>query len=337
MRYQRVIISKFGGRDALQIIGDETGELKPGYVRVRVQAAGVAWADVMMRTGLYPGKIPDPPFTPGYDIAGTVIESAFDQTSFQPGDFVAAIIKIGGYSEVVDVKADLLVPVPSGVDPAQVACLPLNYLAAYQMLHRFADAQPGEKVLIHGAAGGVGTAFLQLGKLTQLEMLGTESLKKHELVRSLGGTPIDYQVDDFTKKVREKFPQGVDAIFDPIGGSHLVRSYTALAPGGRLIAYGERAIVGEGVHNPQEAKIHNDFMSAHKDPSDGKSVQWYETIDQVMKHPEWYQGDMRTLLDLLAEKKISPLIAERFPYQDVQHAHELLEASAVVGKLVLIF
>lgn len=337
MKYNRIVISKFGGRENLNVIEDETGELAAGNVRVRVFTSGVAWADVMMRTGLYPGKMPLPPFTPGYNIVGVVEQSNASESGFKPGDPVAAITKFGGYSEIVDVKASLLVPVPSGVDFAQAACLSLNYLTAYQIIHRFAQVKRGETVLIHGAGGGVGTAFLQLGAIRRLRMLGTESTAKQDAVRQLGGIPIDYHQDDFVKKTLEIAPGGVDAAFDPIGGTHLVRTYETLNSGGRLIAYGERAIVGEGVHNPVEEKIHNDFMAAHREPVDGKTVRWYESFDVVQKQPEWYHEDMSALMGCLKFKKISPLVAGRLPYQEAAHAHELLETTGVVGKLVLLF
>ena len=336
MKYRRIVISVHGGREFLKIIDDEFRSPGHGEVSVRVQAAGVAWADVMMRTGLYPGKMPDPPFTPGYDVTGVVLQVGEGVSRFKSGDLVTGITKFGGQAELVNTKATNLVPLPPGLDLVKVACLPLNYFTAYQMLHRFAKVKPGEKVLIHGAGGGVGTAFLQLGRLDGLEMYATESPSKLEVVRSLGAVPIDHHQEDFLARVLELTGKGVDAAFDPIGGSHLVRTYQAIKPGGRCIAYGERSIVGEGFFNAAESRIHEEFMASHQTDPSGKIIRFYEVYDQVMKHPSWHQEDLTVLVDLLSRGAFSPIIAERVPFEEIRHAHELLETRGVIGKIVLV-
>jgi NADPH:quinone reductase-like Zn-dependent oxidoreductase len=341
MKYRRVIIPQHGGPEVLQVIQDDLEEPGRGQARLRVLAAGVAWADVMMRTGLYPGKLPSLPFTPGYDVAGVVDQVgggsfASGGSRFKVGQPVAALTKFGGYAGYVCVPEANLVPAPPGLDPAQVACLPLNYITAYQSLHRLARVQPGERVLIHGAAGGVGTAFLQLGRLAGLELYGTASPQKHEVVRKLGGAPVDYSQVDFVDFIRERTGDGVDAVFDPIGGTHLRRSFSALRPGGRLVAYGERAIVGEGVYNPEQAKDQEEFIAAWKANPGDKSIRWYEMYDHFAEHPDWFQEDLEALLDLLARGAIEPIVARRFPLEEAASAHKLLEASAVAGKIVLI-
>jgi len=336
MKYQRVVIAEHGRPELLQVVEDELVEPGPDEVRVRVLAAGVAWADVMMRTGLYPGKLPPTPFTPGYDIAGRVDRMGEGVAEFDAGQPVAAITKFCGYAEFINVPARNLVPVPEGLDPARVTCLPLNYLTAYQILTRFARVRPGERVLIHGAAGGVGSAFLQLGRLEGLELYGTASRQKHAFVREYGGVAIDYQNEDFVERVYELTGDGVDAVFDPIGGSHLRLSFGALRPGGRLIAYGERAIVGVGSHDAAEAQEHEKFLANWRSIASDRSVQWFEVYDNVISHPDWYREDMATLIDLLAQERVDPVIAERFRLDEAGQAHALLESSAVTGKIVLI-
>lgn len=336
MKYRRVAIDQFGGPEVLKIIEDETAELKSGYVRVRVKATGLVWADTMMRTGLYPaGKLPDFPFTPGYDMVGVVEESAEISPRFKTGDLVTGLVNYGGQGELLDTKAEILVPVPEGVEISKAACLGLNHITAYQILHRSAKMQRGESVLIHGAGGGVGTAFLQLGRLLGLKMIGTDLTWKQEAVRKLGAIPIDAQQEDFVQRVREIAPEGVDAVFDPFGGSQLKRSFEILKPGGRLIAYGEYNLVGSGKRNLEETKINNDFMAAHKEPVDGKTVGWYECIEEVLGNLEWYYEDLGALLELIRLKEISPVIGAKLPLDQVQRAHQMLMAHSVIGKIVL--
>jgi NADPH:quinone reductase-like Zn-dependent oxidoreductase len=334
MKYKRIVISEHGGPDVLQIIENEKPEPKPGEARIKVQAAGVAWADVMMRTGLYPGEMPPTPFTPGYDIAGIVDKLGDQDARVAIGQNVAAITKVGGYAEYLCIPYKNIAVAPDGVDPAQVTCLPLNYITAYQMLHRSANVQSGERVLIHGAAGGVGTALMQLGSLAELMIFGTASSKKQYVIEQLGGTPIDYTNEDFEERIKQM--GGVDVVFDPIGGNHLSKSYNVLRNNGRLIAYGERSIVGEGVFNKIEAQAQEEFMNRWNTTLGNKSVQWYEVYDQVVGKPEWFQEDMQVLLDLLSRRKIEPLVAKRLPLDQAAYAHHLLETASVVGKIVLV-
>ena len=174
MKNRRIIISRKGGPEVLKLIEEEAPSPAGGEVRVRVQAAGVAFADIMMREGLYPGA-PPVPFTPGYDIVGLVDEPGAGVKSLSPGKRVAALTKVGGYADYLCLPEKDLVEMPIGLDPAEAVCLVLNYMTAWQMLHRVAHVREGEKILIHGAAGGVGTALLQLGVLSGLELYGTAS------------------------------------------------------------------------------------------------------------------------------------------------------------------
>jgi NADPH:quinone reductase-like Zn-dependent oxidoreductase len=336
MKYRRVIITKHGGPEVLKIIENELPEPKPGEVRIQVKAAGVAWADIMMRTGLYPGKLPAPPFTPGYDIAGIVDKLGDRESSIPLGQPVTAITKLGGYSEYICLPLKNIIIVPSGLDYSSVTCLPLNYITAYQMLHRFANVKSGERILIHGAAGGVGTALMQLGTLADLQIYGTASPKKLKTVKNLGGTPIDYTSVDFVEFIKIHANNGVDAVFDPIGGNHLFRSYNTLREGGRLIAYGERSIVGDGFYNETEAFEQEKLMDHLKDNPNDISIQWYEVYDHFIEKPHWFQEDMAKLLELLAQKRIKPVIAKELPLEQSPLAHKLLEDSAIEGKIVLL-
>jgi NADPH2:quinone reductase len=169
MRHKRVIVTHYGGPDALQLIEEECPEPKPGEVRVRVLAAGVALPDVMARQGVHP-ETPAVPYTPGWDLVGEIERLGNEVSGLEPGQVVAAMPIHGAYAEFVCLPQSELVPVPSGVDAAEAVSLILNYITAYQMLHRAAKVEPGQRVLFHGASGGVGTALLQLGRLAELEM-----------------------------------------------------------------------------------------------------------------------------------------------------------------------
>lgn len=336
MGYRRVIIRQPGAPEVLQVVEEPVPEPGPQEVRVRVLAAGVARADFLMRMGQYPGSVPAYPYTPGCDIAGVVDALGQQATQFEVGTRVAALIGLGGYTELICLPEKDLIAFPDGLDPAEVVCLVLNYLTAYQMLLRFADLHPRESILVHAAASGVGTALLQLGKLQDLRMYGTASLGKHGVVSSLGCIPIDYRQEDFVRSLRELSPGGVEAAFDPVGGSHLWRSFRALRPGGRLIAYGEMAVTGRQEPKPSELFWHHRLPRWLNWLPGRRSVRWYEVFDEWLAHADWYHTDLEVLIGLLARGQISPVIAERMPLAEAARAHQLIEASAISGKIVLI-
>src|SRR6266852_1644597 len=168
-------------------------------------------------------------------MVGVVDQLGAGVTHLKLGQRVADLTVIGAYSEYLCLPASRLTPVPEGLDPAEAVSLVLSYVTAYQMLHRVAKVEPGQRILIHGAGGAVGEAMLQLGKLLDLEIYGTASKSKHELVKRLGATPIDYQREDFVERVRSLTGDGVDAAFDPIGGDNFKRSFSVLRRGGKLV------------------------------------------------------------------------------------------------------
>jgi NADPH2:quinone reductase len=237
MRHTRIIVTHYGGPEALRVVEEECPAPKHGEVRVRVLAAGVSLPDVMMREGRHP-KTPRLPFTPGWDLVGVVDRLGAGVSGLAPGLGVAALPITGAYAEFVCLPPRELVPVPSGVDAAEAVSLVLNYITAYQMLHRSARVSPGQHVLIHGAAGGVGSALVQLGRLAELEMYGTCSSRGASAVTDLGALPIEYQHQDFVQEIHRLTCEGVDVVFDGISGPHIWRSREALRPGGRVVAYG---------------------------------------------------------------------------------------------------
>lgn len=333
MKYRRVVITRSGGPDVLKIVEDELPEPRSGEARVKVLTAGVAFVDLLLREGLYPGA-PRKPFTPGFDIVGVVDKLGGGASTLQPGQTVAALTRFGGYAEYICLPETKLVPVPPGLDPAEAVSLVLNYVTAYQLLHRAARVTAGERILIHGAGGGVGTALLQLGKIAGLEMYGTASRVKHEVVSRLGGVPIDYRVEDFVERIRQLTGDGVDAVFDPIGGTNWRRSYQTLRRGGRLVPYGASSLLSEG-----KLKVGLGFMALlfKKFFSDGRKVMWmFGTTARPYSSPELCRKDLSMLFDLLGQGRIKPLIADRIPLVEAARGHELLGKRAVTGKLVLI-
>jgi NADPH2:quinone reductase len=237
VKHTRIIATHYGGPDALQAVEEECPEPKKGEVRVKVLAAGVSLPDIMAREGVHP-ETPRVPYTPGWDLVGVVDRLGDGVSGFEPGQTVAALPIHGAYAEFVCLPEGELVPVPPGLDPAEAVSLILNYVTAYQMLHRAAKVKPGQRVLIHGAAGGVGSALMQLGRLACLTMYGTCSTRGASAVTELGGIPIDYQHQDFVQEIHGLAGEGVDVVFDSIGGSHIWRSRKALRRGGRVVAYG---------------------------------------------------------------------------------------------------
>src|SRR5262249_39177645 len=227
MKYRRIIVNR---KRQLELVEEDLPNPRPGEVRLKMLAAGVSYPDVMMRQGIHP-EARRLPFTPGWDVIGTVDVLGEGVQAVPLGATVAAMPIVGGYAEYLCLAATELVRVPPELDPAEAVCLILNYVTAYQMLHRSAQAKPGESVLVHSAAGGVGTALLQLARLHGLQAYGTASTGKLRIVERLGGHAIDYKRSDFLKQIRNSPGGGVDIVFDGIRGWELLRSLRGLTMG----------------------------------------------------------------------------------------------------------
>jgi NADPH2:quinone reductase len=339
--HTRIVVARYGGPDALRAIEEERPEPKSGEVRVKVLAAGVSLPDVMMREGVHP-ETPRLPFTPGWDLVGEVDRLGAGVSGFEPGQIVAALPVTGAYAEFVCLPPRELVPVPPGLDAAEAVSLVLNYVTAYQMLRRSARVGPGQRVLIHGAAGGVGSALLQLGQLAELEMYGTCSSRGTSAVAALGAVPIDYQRADFVQDVHRLTGDGVDVALDGIGGTHIWRSRKALRPGGTVVAYGLTSSVRGGRSGSGRRRrvrgiaifavyIAGGWLLPGRRRVVPYSIQWLKRL-----RPAWFRQDLAALFELLQQRKIQPWIAHRLPLGQARHAHELLGAGGVVGKIVLV-
>ena len=344
MRQTRIIVTHYGGPDALRVVEEERPEPKAGEVRVRVQAAGVSLPDIMAREGIHP-ETPRVPFTPGWDLVGVVDGLGAGISGIEPGQIVAAMPIHGAYAEFICVRRRELVPVPAGLDPAEAVTLILNYITAYQMMHRSAKVRSGQRVLIHGAAGGVGSALLQLGHLAGLGMYGTCSARGASAVSDLGGIPIDYRHQDFVGEIRRLTSDGVDAVFDPIGGAHTWHSRQALRPGGRVVAYGNTtSLRGEGLSSGRPGRrnrlhgipVYVLYIAGGWLLPGRKRIVPYSIQTLKRLRPALFRQDLITLLNLLGEGKIKPLIAQRFPLAQARQAQELLGKGGVTGKIVLV-
>src|SRR5262245_59299014 len=298
-----------------------------------------------MREGVHP-ETPPLPFTPGWDLIGVVDRLGAGTSGIEPGQIVAAMPIHGAYAEFVCLSQRELVPVPAGLDAAEAVSLVLNYVTAHQMLHRSAKVRPGERVLIHGAAGGVGTAPVQLGRLAGLgEMYGTCSSRAAQAVSELGGIPIDYQSQDFVREIHRLTREGVDGVFDPIGGPHIWHSRKALRSGGRVVVYGHTpSLRGGGLASGRPGRrqrfrgmaIIGLYIAGGWVLPGRRRVVPYSIQTLKRMKPALFRQDLIALLDLLRQKRIKPLIAQRLPLSEARRAHELLGKGGVTGKIVLV-
>jgi NADPH2:quinone reductase len=344
---KRVVVGHYGGPEVLQVVEEDDPRPGPGEVRVRVLAAGVSFSDALLRAGTYLGG-PKPPFTPGYELVGVVEELGPGCSRLREGDRVAALTVWGADAERVCVPEKYAVEVPEDLDPAEVVSLIFPYMTAYQMLHRTARVQPGETVLVHGAAGRVGTAALELGAVARLRLIGTCSARDRDAVERLGAVAIDYRNEDFLARVRELTGgEGVDVVLDGIGGAVSLRSFRALRrgdpitgdPGGRLIMIGTYNTMVQGRKSWRgwlEWWLATALVSVWGMLSSRRRVMGYRVQKLRIPHQGWFREDFQVLLKLLRDDKIHPVVAERLPFTEARRAHEMLDGSAARGNLVLV-
>lgn len=344
MKYKRIIVTHYGGPDVLQVVEDECPEPRQGEVRVKILAAGVSLPDILAREGIHP-ETPLTPYTPGWDLVGVVDRPGPGVSGMAPGQMFAAMPISGAYAEFVCLPQYELVPVPDGLDAAEAVSLVLNYVTAYQMMHRSAEVKAGQRALIHGAAGGVGSALMQLGRVAVLEMYGTCASQSAAAVSAQGGAPIDYQHQDFVTEIHRLTGDGVDVVFDSIGGSHIWRSRKTLRPGGKVVAFGltgslrgGRLASGRsgGRHRLHGLPIFALYIVGSMLLPGRKRVVPYSIQTLKRLKPEMFRQDLTALLDLLRQEKIKPLIAQRLPLVEARRAHELLGTGNVLGKIVLV-
>jgi NADPH:quinone reductase-like Zn-dependent oxidoreductase len=333
MPYTRIVLHAFGGPEGLRLeTVPDLPEPGPGEAQVRVLVTSAAFTDVMIRKGMYPDVEEQPPFVPGYDLVGVVDALGPDTRGPPVGTRVADLTTIGAYTEHLCVSADRLTPVPEGVRDEAALAVILSAVTPWQMLHRVARAKAGDRILVHGAGGAVGTAMLQLARDAGIAAFGTDVAEKHDLIRRLGGLPTDGGAGDLEAAIAEAVGDGMDFVFDPLGGASLSRSLRALKPGGMLVAFGfQNAVLGRGGSIPLDfvrLKLWDWLPNGHV-------TAFYSIGAMRRRHPDWFWEDLARRLAMLAESRIEPEVAEVVPLRDVRRAHERIEAGEVAGKLVM--
>jgi NADPH:quinone reductase-like Zn-dependent oxidoreductase len=335
-----VWITKSGGPEVLAVRETPDPEPGPGQVRVRVHAAGLNFAEVMSRQGLYPDA-PKPPCVVGYEVAGVVEALGPGANGPQVGRRVMALVRFGGHADVVCAPAEQVLEIPDGMSFEEAAALPVNYLTAYHMLFRVANLRPGERVLVHMAAGGVGIAVLQLcATVDGVTTFGTASAAKHEVLRAEGCThPIDYRSVDYVTEVRRLTGgEGVDIVLDPLGGRDWKKGMSLLRPVGRLVAYGfanlatgerrnlfglARQAVGVPVLTPLGLMNRNRSVSG-------------VNIGHLWGQVSMLREELDALLALWRAGQIKPRIDAVIPFAEAARAHQRITERRNVGKVVLV-
>jgi NADPH:quinone reductase len=328
----KILVTETGGPEKLNLVDAPVPVPAAGEVLLRVEAVGVAFADVIMRLGFYPGvKVP---FTPGYEVVGRVVSG----DSFAPGVRVGALTVTGGYSRYLVVPAGDCVEVPAALSSAQAASLVLNGLTAFQMLTRCVAQPSVQKMLVWGAAGGVGSVLLELGRHFGAETYGVASGPRLEHVRELGGIPVDRTRGDVAGTVRRESGGGVDVVFDGVGGPVAATSFAALRPGGLVVLFGFQSGL-EGGKRDLFKIMRNTLTSPIKTAQSifmsGRGLRGYLITDWKQTHADFYRADLAAVFELAASGRISPLIDRELPLAEAAEAHRLIGGGRNVGKIIL--
>ncbi|WP_254765770.1 quinone oxidoreductase family protein [Salinilacihabitans rarus] len=320
---QAIEVTEFGDSDALETVERERPEPGPGEVRVDVEAAGINFADIQQRKGQYPGG-PEPPYVPGMEAAGT-IDATGEGVDLDEGDRVVAMLNGGGYAEYVTADAQLLFPIPEGMSFAEAAGFPVQYLTAHNCLFAWGGLEEGERVLIQAAAGGVGTAAVQLASRAGAEVFGTASSdEKLDLAADLGcDHPIKYTETDFREVIDEETDgEGVDLVLESVGGDVFERSLDALSHFGRLVTFGVAG--GE----PASADTRRLLF-------ENKRVIGFHLGQASQRDPERIMGAVPDLTEALSSGDLEVVVGEEFPLADAAEAHQFIEDRKSSGKVVL--
>lgn len=327
--YRAVQLKGKGGLNELQEVELPLEAPKDGEMRIRVRASGVGFTDITKRTGRYPYR-PAFPFVEGYEVVGDVDAIGKGVAGFALGQRVCALTVHGAWAEYLTREAEDFVPVPEGLDDADVVALILNYVTAYQMIHRVAAMRSGQTALVTGANGGVGTALLELLRAQDVRALGSASRKHFDLVRRLGGVPIESRTQPADVAVHEVLPGGVDVAFDVLGGAGTRECIRATRRGGLVVGYGFMAAGGTlGTVRGFAALFLGSRLA-------GRRGAFYGITLRYRRDKRPFKEDLPKLFELLAARRISPRIAARLPLLAGREGERLLEAGGIEGKIVLL-
>jgi NADPH:quinone reductase-like Zn-dependent oxidoreductase len=338
-----MVVRRYGPPEVFEARQVPDLQPKAGEVLIRVKAIGINFADLLQRMGLYPGS-PKPPFVPGLEIAG-VVEKVVQGTRrsedevLKPGDAVMAMTHFNAYAEWAAVPANLVYRLPAGMPFEDAAAFPVNYLTAYHSMFTMGNLQAGDRILIHGAAGGVGIAAVQLARARGLLIFGTAGPAKQEYLRKIGvDHPIDYEKSDFVKVVRQYAPDGIEMVMDPIGGKSLKRGQKCLGPTGRLVIYGLSDAAGSGGKRSllrgakallQSPRFHPLKLMSQNLTVIGVSLGLMESRGALIR------GELDELFRLYSGGKIKPVIGKTFPLDQAAAAHQYIHERKNIGKVLL--
>ncbi len=334
---RQAVIPRYGDADVFEVREGPDPTPGEGQVRIRVRAAGINFADVLARLGIYPDA-PKPPLVVGYEVAGVVDEVGRGVTSVHPGDRVVALTRFGGYADVVTTSAAQVYRFPDRLSDAEAAAVPVTYLTAALALYRMAAVTSGETVVIHNAGGGVGIAATQLARLRRATVIGTASAGKHDALRSFGVEhAIDYRHADVEKEVKRLTRgRGADVVLDPIGGRSFGASYRMLAPLGRLVMLGISSMAGE---RPSKWRALRQWWAMK--PFDAVSLinrnrgVFGLNLGHLWDERSKLQPLMDLILSELQAERLVPIVARTFPLERAADAHRFIQSRANIGKVVL--
>ena len=333
---KQLVIARYGPPEVLEVRDAPDPPILPGTVRIRVRAAGINFSDLLARQGLYPDA-PKPPCTIGYEVAGLVDAVASGVTTPRVGDGVVATTRFGGQSELVVAPAAAVFPLPAGWSLEQGAAFPVVYLTAHHMLVRVAAARRGETVLVHAAAGGVGLAVAELGRLFGLRVIGLASTGKHAILREYGVKPLDSRDPRWFDAVRQVAPRGVDVVLDAVGGESWRHGYKLLAPAGRLVCYGASVLSDGSTRN-----IVKTLWRVLRFPRFGpialmngnKSVAGVN-LGHIWNDEALLAPQIQALLGYAGEGKLTPRVDRAFPLAEAAAAHRYIHERRNIGKVLL--
>lgn len=337
------VIRRYGPPDVFSVQDMPDPQPKAGEVLIRVKTIGVNFADLLARIGVYP-TAPKPPFVPGLEVAGIVEKlgegnRAGDGNSLRPGDAVTALTNFNGYAEWVTVPTSHAFRLPAGVGFDEAAAIPVNYLTAYHSIVAMGNMQPGERILIHGGAGGVGIAAVQIAKARGLKIFATAGPAKQETLRKLGvDHAIDNEKDDFTDVIQKYAPGGVEMAMDAIGGKSFSRSYDCLGTTGRLVVYGFSTIVKPSGKKDTIGSAKALLETPKFAPLEllAKNISIIGVnLSGLQSRPALLHSEMAELFQMYSAGKIKPFVGKKFPLAEAGAAHQYIHDRKNIGKVVL--
>src|SRR6202050_1044137 len=338
-----LVVRRYGPPEVFEARQVPDPQPKPGEVLVRVKAIGVNFADLLQRMGLYPDT-PKPPFVPGLEIAGVVekvIEGARrgEDDTLKAGDAVVALPHFNAYAEWVAVPASVVYRLPAGMPFDDGAAIPANYLTAHHAMFTMGNLQPRDRILIHGAAGGVGIGAVQLARAKGLVIFGTAGPAKEEYLRKIGvDHAIDYEKNDFVEVVRKFAPDGIEMVMDPIGGKCFSRSYKCLGPTGRLVVYGLSAAAGPDGKRSLTRGLKTLAQMPRFHPMklmSGNISVIGVNLGRLQSRGALLRGELDEIFRLYATGKIKPVIGKSFPLAEAAAAHRYIQERKNIGKVIL--